>query len=92
MWMFIKHCQLFKYGECHTQRLPVCCQVLDAEKQFMDAAKRNDVESMKTLSRGLNANAKNVVSLKQTVSQYTALFNISQTDNFGKTLIEWITY
>lgn len=30
----------------------------------MDAAKRNDVETMKTLSKGLNANAKNVVSLK----------------------------
>ncbi|XP_026198084.1 ankyrin repeat and death domain-containing protein 1B [Anabas testudineus] len=34
--------------------------LLDAEKQFMDAAKRNDVETMKTLSKGLNANAKNV--------------------------------
>ncbi|XP_068166805.1 ankyrin repeat and death domain-containing protein 1A [Antennarius striatus] len=34
--------------------------VLEAEKQFMDAAKRNDVETMKCLGRGLNANAKNV--------------------------------
>ncbi|KAK2837365.1 hypothetical protein Q5P01_014577 [Channa striata] len=34
--------------------------LLDAEKQFMEAAKRNDVETMKTLSKGLNANAKNV--------------------------------
>ncbi|XP_078106674.1 ankyrin repeat and death domain-containing protein 1A [Sander vitreus] len=34
--------------------------LLDAEKQFMEAAKSNDVETMKTLGRGLNANAKNV--------------------------------
>ncbi|XP_022611946.1 ankyrin repeat and death domain-containing protein 1B [Seriola dumerili] len=34
--------------------------LLDAEKQFMEAAKRNDVETMKTLVKGLNANAKNV--------------------------------
>ncbi|XP_029295735.1 ankyrin repeat and death domain-containing protein 1A [Cottoperca gobio] len=34
--------------------------LLDAEKQFMEAAKRNDVETMKTLGRGLNANARNV--------------------------------
>ncbi|KAI9521573.1 hypothetical protein NQZ68_003727 [Dissostichus eleginoides] len=34
--------------------------LLDAEKQFMEAAKRNDVETMKTLARGLNANARNV--------------------------------
>ncbi|XP_032372061.1 ankyrin repeat and death domain-containing protein 1B isoform X1 [Etheostoma spectabile] len=34
--------------------------LLDVEKQFMEAAKSNDVETMKTLGRGLNANAKNV--------------------------------
>ncbi|XP_031704708.1 ankyrin repeat and death domain-containing protein 1A [Anarrhichthys ocellatus] len=34
--------------------------LLDAEKQFMEAAKTNDVVTMKTLARGLNANAKNV--------------------------------
>ncbi|XP_023137265.2 ankyrin repeat and death domain-containing protein 1B [Amphiprion ocellaris] len=34
--------------------------LLDTEKQFMDAAKRNDVETMKTLGKGLNANARNV--------------------------------
>ncbi|XP_042344314.1 ankyrin repeat and death domain-containing protein 1A [Plectropomus leopardus] len=34
--------------------------LLNAEKEFMEAAKRNDVETMKTLVRGLNANAKNV--------------------------------
>ncbi|XP_070689859.1 ankyrin repeat and death domain-containing protein 1B [Pempheris klunzingeri] len=34
--------------------------LLDAEKQFMDAAKKNDVETMKTLGKGLNVNAKNV--------------------------------
>lgn len=54
--------------------------VLDVEKQFMEAAKRNNVETMKTLSKGLNANAKNVVRLKQTLSQYTALFNITELD------------
>uniref|UniRef100_UPI0037E964DE ankyrin repeat and death domain-containing protein 1B n=1 Tax=Semicossyphus pulcher TaxID=241346 RepID=UPI0037E964DE len=34
--------------------------LLDAEKQFMEAAKRNDVETMKTLGKAVNANAKNV--------------------------------
>ncbi|XP_034397037.1 ankyrin repeat and death domain-containing protein 1B isoform X2 [Cyclopterus lumpus] len=34
--------------------------LLDAEKQFMEAAKRNDVVAMKTLAKGVNANAKNV--------------------------------
>ncbi|XP_060893989.1 ankyrin repeat and death domain-containing protein 1B [Labrus mixtus] len=34
--------------------------LLEAEKQFMEAAKRNDVETMKTLGKGLNANAKNL--------------------------------
>ncbi|KAM9811195.1 uncharacterized protein ankdd1b [Neosynchiropus ocellatus] len=34
--------------------------LLPAEKQFMEAAKNNDVETMKALGRGLNANAKNV--------------------------------
>ncbi|XP_035515165.1 ankyrin repeat and death domain-containing protein 1B [Morone saxatilis] len=34
--------------------------LLDAEKQFIEAAKKNDVETMKTLGKGLNANAKNV--------------------------------
>lgn len=41
----------------------LCCAVLDAEKQFMEAAKTNDVETMKTLGKRLNANAKNVVGL-----------------------------
>lgn len=43
----------------------LCCAVLDEEKQFMEAARRNDVEKMKTLGRRLNANAKNVVGLKR---------------------------
>ncbi|XP_028271008.1 ankyrin repeat and death domain-containing protein 1B isoform X2 [Parambassis ranga] len=34
--------------------------LLEVEKQFMEAAKTNDVETMKSLGRGLNANAKNV--------------------------------
>ncbi|XP_070760393.1 ankyrin repeat and death domain-containing protein 1B [Enoplosus armatus] len=34
--------------------------LLEVEKQFMEAAKSNDVETMKTLGKGLNANAKNV--------------------------------
>lgn len=41
----------------------MCGAVLNAEKDFMEAAKRNDVETMKTLGRGLNANAKDVVGL-----------------------------
>ncbi|XP_019956603.1 ankyrin repeat and death domain-containing protein 1B [Paralichthys olivaceus] len=34
--------------------------LLDAEKEFIEAAKRNDVQTMKNLGRGLNVNAKNV--------------------------------
>ncbi|XP_075871211.1 ankyrin repeat and death domain-containing protein 1A isoform X2 [Nelusetta ayraudi] len=34
--------------------------LLEAEKLFIEAAKRNDVETMRTIGRGLNANAKNV--------------------------------
>ncbi|XP_069565490.1 ankyrin repeat and death domain-containing protein 1B isoform X2 [Brachyistius frenatus] len=34
--------------------------LLEAEKRFMEAAKRNDVETMKNLGKGLNANAGNV--------------------------------
>lgn len=41
----------------------VMCPVLEAEKLFIEAAKRNDVETMRAIGRGLNANAKNVVSL-----------------------------
>lgn len=37
------------------------CPVLKGEKQFMEAAKNNDVESMKVVGRGLNVNARNVV-------------------------------
>ncbi|XP_078808398.1 uncharacterized protein ankdd1b isoform X3 [Oryzias latipes] len=33
--------------------------LLEGEKQFIEAAKRNDVASMKVLGKGLNANAKN---------------------------------
>lgn len=43
------------------QNVPVSCVVLEVEKQFMEAAKTNDVETMRSLGRGLNANAKNVV-------------------------------
>ncbi|KAK2911763.1 hypothetical protein QQF64_027604 [Cirrhinus molitorella] len=34
--------------------------LLEVEKNFIDAAKRNDVEGMKLLGRGVNVNAKNV--------------------------------
>ncbi|XP_071755903.2 ankyrin repeat and death domain-containing protein 1A [Centroberyx gerrardi] len=34
--------------------------LLETEKQYIEAAKRNDVETMKTLGKGVNANAKNV--------------------------------
>lgn len=37
------------------------CPVLKAEKQFMEAAKTNNVEFMRVVSRGLNVNAKNLV-------------------------------
>lgn len=47
--------------------LPVCCAVLDTEKKFMEAAKRNDVETMKTLGKRLNPNAKNVVGLSREI-------------------------
>lgn len=40
----------------------VFCSVLEGEKQFMVAAKVNDVECMKMVGRGLNINAKNMVS------------------------------
>lgn len=35
--------------------------VLEVEKDFIEAAKRNDVEGMKLRERGVNVNAKNVV-------------------------------
>lgn len=38
--------------------------MLEAEKQFIEAAKKNDVETMRTLGKGLNPNAKNVVGLR----------------------------
>lgn len=38
--------------------------MLEAEKQFIEAAKRNDVAIMRTLGKGLNPNAKNVVGLR----------------------------
>ncbi|KAL7836602.1 hypothetical protein AOLI_G00278860 [Acnodon oligacanthus] len=34
--------------------------LLDTEKEYIEAAKRNDVETMKLLGRGVNVNAKNV--------------------------------
>ncbi|XP_057217072.1 ankyrin repeat and death domain-containing protein 1B [Triplophysa rosa] len=34
--------------------------LLEAEKEFIEAAKRNDVEGMKLLGRGINVNVKNV--------------------------------
>lgn len=42
----------------------------------MDAAKSNDVEAMKTLGKGLNANAKNVVGLnRQTLCLHLSLLH-----------------
>lgn len=35
--------------------------MLENEKEFIEAAKRNDVETMKLLGRTVNVNAKNVV-------------------------------
>ena len=58
---------LCKYPYAKPPRL-LCRAVLDVEKEFMEAAKRNDVETMKTLGKGLNANAKNVVGLIRKIS------------------------
>ncbi|TRY64545.1 hypothetical protein DNTS_022663 [Danionella cerebrum] len=46
----------------HSDALPALKSrgVLETEKDFIEAAKRNDVESMKLLGRGLNVNSKNV--------------------------------
>lgn len=43
----------------------LCSVVLEAEKEFIEAAKRNDVETMTDIGKGLNANVKNVVRLKR---------------------------
>lgn len=53
-----------------------CCTVLETEKLFIEAAKRNDVETMKTLGRGLNANAKNMVGLHQHHSIHRSYLDI----------------
>lgn len=45
----------------HVAKLLMSCPVLEAEKQFIEAAKMNDVETMRMVGRGLNFNAKNVV-------------------------------
>ena len=44
----------------------VCCHcpVLETEIKLIEAAKRNDVEAMKLWGRGVNANVKNVVSVR----------------------------
>lgn len=55
---------------------PLCCIVLEAEKQFIEAAKRNDVETMTDLGKGLNANVKNAVGLKRS----TISISMSPTD------------
>lgn len=49
------------------------CPVLEAEKQFMEAAKMNDVETMKMIGRGLNFNAKNVVCIQQETHEIVAI-------------------
>lgn len=43
------------------QSLAVLLLVLETEKEYIEAAKRNDVETMKLLGRAVNVNAKNVV-------------------------------
>lgn len=50
--------------------------VLDAEKQFIEAAKRNDVETMRSVGRGVNANAKNVVGSQRMHKTNTALIRV----------------
>lgn len=54
------------YEKSYVLRLVYCVNVvLEAEKEFIEAAKRNDVETMTDLGKGLNANVKNVVRLKR---------------------------
>ena len=36
---------------------------MESEKEYIEAAKRNDIEAMKLNGRGVNVNAKNLVSL-----------------------------
>lgn len=67
--------------------------MLEAEKQFIEAAKRNDVESMRTLGKGLNANAKNMVGLS--IQHFITLHTQTQKQailwNFVKTYTKWKT-
>ncbi|XP_072520865.1 uncharacterized protein ankdd1b isoform X3 [Salminus brasiliensis] len=53
--------------------------LLEIEKEYMEAAKRNDVETMKQLGRGVNVNAKNVHN--RTALHYAVAFkNVEAVD------------
>lgn len=61
MCEYITYFNGFSSTHCKASDVMMFCPVLEAEKQFMEAAKMNDVETMKMVGRGLNINAKNVV-------------------------------
>lgn len=45
--------------------------VLESEKYYMEAAKKNDVDTMKLLGKSVNVNAKNVVSFPHRSEKYS---------------------
>lgn len=51
--------------------------MLQTEKGYIEAAKRNDVETMKLLGRGVNVNAKNVVG-QHFMNRKSGVFTISE--------------
>lgn len=71
-------CLLNIVAQMYIKSCLTCCTVLETEKLFIEAAKRNDVETMKTLGKGLNANAKNVVGLYQHLSIGRSLKDIKK--------------
>lgn len=61
MCEYVTYFNGFSSTLCKASDVLIFCPVLEAEKQFMEAAKMNDVETMRMIGRGLNFNAKNVV-------------------------------
>lgn len=72
--------------------LAVCffALVLETEKEYIEAAKRNDVETMKLLGRAVNVNAKNVVCYEQDlVVFFLSLCNNHQSINETSQRQKW---
>lgn len=63
----------FSSTHCKASDVLMFGPVLEAEKQFMEAAKMNDVEGMRMVGRGLNFNAKNVVCSIQQAHEICAI-------------------